>query len=261
MFESIERCRGCREPGLTKVLYLGLQPLANGLLKSARETERVYPLTLLVCPACRLVQLRETVDRHVLFDRYFWVTGTSASARAFAQTFSERAAKAAGLSRGDLVLEVASNDGTFLKPFADRGFRVHGVDPARNIVDDAVKAGVPTWARYWDRAVASEFLAQVGRPRLVFARNVVAHVQDLDGFVDGLKHALGLDGVGALEYHSAVSILEGLQYDSIYHEHLCYFGVRSITRVLERFGLHVFHADPSPISGGATVTPHDANGH
>ncbi|MBI5199992.1 MAG: class I SAM-dependent methyltransferase [Elusimicrobia bacterium] len=251
--QTTTRCRACGKAGLKNVLNLGRQPLANGLKRKAAEREARYPLTVAVCPSCRLVQLRETVDRHVLFDRYFWVTGTSSSARAFAETFCDRAAKTAGLKQHDLVLEVASNDGTFLKPFAAKGWRVHGVDPAQNVVAQALDAGVPTWARYWDAAVAQEFLAEVGRPKLIFARNVVAHAQDLDGFIDGFRVALGPDGVGALEYHSAVSILEGLQYDSIYHEHLCYFGVRSISVVLERFGLHPFHADPSPISGGATV--------
>jgi novobiocin biosynthesis protein NovU/D-mycarose 3-C-methyltransferase len=251
--ELIAGCRLCGKSELIPILELGDLPLANALKRALEEPELRYPLTLMFCPGCALVQIRETVDKTLLFSRYVWLTGTSATARRFAHEFCRNAQRVRPLAPGDLIVEVASNDGTFLRPFLDQGLIAVGVDPATNIADIANARGIPTVCAFWDDEVAQEIVARYGRAKLVVARNVVAHVSELHRVMAGFRQVLDDDGVGAVEFHAAATILDGLQYDAIYHEHLCYFSLASFERLLALHDLHPFHVDLSPISGGAYV--------
>lgn len=251
--KTITQCRICGGSDLVGVLDLGQQPLANALKTSADETEQRYPLTLMHCDECGLVQIAETVDKAELFSHYVWVTGTSEAARRFARQFFDLATRVRPLTTQDLVIEIASNDGTFLKPFIEFGARAIGVDPAANIADMANAAGVRTQCAFWDRGAAQDILATDGHATLVVARNVIAHVSELHEVVGAISDVLDPGGVAAIEFHAANSILKGLQYDSIYHEHLCYFSATSFARLLVMHGLHPFHVESSPISGGAHI--------
>lgn len=251
--ELVTACRVCGDAELIPILELGELPLANALKRTPDEPEARYPLTLMFCPRCALVQIRETVDKTRLFSRYVWLTGTSATARGFAQEFCGNARRVRPLAPGHLVLEIASNDGTFLRPFLDAGYRTVGVDPAANIAELANAGGIPTRCAFWNDEVAAEIVEGHGRAKLIVARNVVPHVSELHSVMAGLRRALDDDGVGAVEFHAAARILEGLQYDAIYHEHLCYFSLASFERLLARHDLHPFHVEQSPISGGAYV--------
>jgi len=251
--QIIANCRICNAADLEELLFLGNQPLANAVRKRVAQAEETYPLTLAFCRTCGLVQIKETVDKSILFNHYIWVTGTSSTAKQFADEFCRRIRGMGLLKDNDFVLEVASNDGTFLKPFQEVGFKVLGVDPAANIARMANQAGIETVNAFWNSETAAEVVARHGNPRFVFARNVIAHVSELHGVVSGLGDCLDADGVGAVEFHYAEEILHGLQYDSIYHEHLCYYSVRSIANLLKRHNLQPFHVDFSPISGGAVI--------
>ncbi len=252
-YTTIQACRGCGAASPVPVLELGQQPLANALKASAGEPEQRYPLSLVFCESCGLVQIAETVAKERLFSTYVWVTGTSSTARLFAYEFSRKANAIQPVAPGDLVIEVASNDGTFLRPFLEAGCRVVGVDPASNIAQMANERGLPTVNAFWQPAVARTLTAQHGPARFVFARNVIAHASDLHDVVDAMAIALAEDGLGAVEFHSALHILEDLQYDSIYHEHLCYFSAVSFEGVLRSHALHPVHVEFSPISGGAHI--------
>lgn len=251
--QSITSCRVCGETNLKPFFDLGLHPLANSLLNSAEEKEEVYPLALVWCPRCTLVQLTYTVDPKILFSHYVWVTGTSKGAQDFSEKFYAELVERTTDPKKDYVLEVASNDGTFLKPFKRDGYTVLGIDPAKNIVDMANEAGIPSEALFWGSKTAAEIKKERGPARMIFARNVLAHVAETADFVQGLAECLDEDGTLAIEPHYAGAILEGLQYDSIYHEHLCYFTLKPIEYLLNQFGLFVFDIMPSPISGGAIV--------
>lgn len=266
MYNTITQCRSCDAKGLVPFFNLGKQPPANSLLKTADQKEDLYPLSLSWCPTCNLVQLNETVDPKELFSSYVWVTGTSKTANEFAKQFSAKLLERAGESKDGYVLEVASNDGTFLVPFMERGMKVLGVDPAKNIADMANDVGVPTMCEFFGEAVADKIVAKEGLAKIIFARNVLPHVANTRDFVNGLAKALADDGTLAIEAHYAKIILEELHYDSIYHEHLCYFTFKSLERLLAEAGLHVFDVDKSPISGGSMVvyakknkTPETAN--
>ncbi len=250
--ETIHACRICDSGELTEVLDLGVQPPANSLRRDRAEPLPAIPLVLCQCDACGTVQLTETVSPEYLFQDYVWVTGTSGVARDYSRVFCQHVLSRC--SPGRLaVVEVASNDGTFLQRFRELGHDVVGVDPAKNVAAMAEADGIPTIADFFGLAVARRLVADRGLFDVVFARNVIPHVAHVHDVVAGMAHCLADSGVGAIEFHRADVILEGLQYDSIYHEHLVYHSLHSIGLLLGRFGLLPFDVTESPISGGSLV--------
>jgi SAM-dependent methyltransferase len=254
-FEIIKKCRISDSKKLTKVLDLGLQPLANSLKKKQFDSEDKYPLTLSFCEESSLLQLNETIKKEILFDSYVWVTSTSTSAKIYSEVFFSNVVDNIKIDKThDLILEIASNDGTFLKPFVKRGFKkVLGVDPAKNIVEIANKNNVNTINDYWSKDLANNLLKKYGSAKIVFARNVIPHVSELNSVISGVKIILDENGIGIFEIHDANIIFNELHYDSIYHEHLCYFTLKSITYLLNKYNLYPYDLKKSPISGGSFV--------
>ena len=253
LFETISTCRSCGQGGLIDILYLGDQPLANALERPGDRAIKKIPLSTAFCPRCALFQLKETVNKEALFDHYVWVTKTSKGAREYAEIFSDRIIRRAGLKKGDLIFEIASNDGTILKIFMTKGISVVGVEPAKNIAEMAVKDGVCTDCCYWNLTAAERLTGKYGIPKVVIARNVIPHVSELHGVIEGIAKALSDDGIGVIEFHSGRIIAEELHYDSIYHEHLCFFTAHSMEWLLKKHGLYPYAVDKSPISGGSLV--------
>lgn len=250
---DLKSCRVCESSGIRDFFDLGKQPLANSLLKNLDDEEEFYPLALSQCPDCKLVQLNYTVDPEVLFSNYVWITGSSKSVYAYAETFYKELAKRNELNKESYVLEIASNDGTFLKPFIRDGFKVLGIDPAKNVADLAEKNGIPTKCIFWNKENAEILAKETGKANIIFARNVLPHVANTRDFVEGISISLAENGTAVIEVHYARIILEELHYDSIYHEHLCYFTFKSLEKLLNDFGLYVFDIMKSPISGGSMV--------
>ena len=252
MSQTIKHCRSCGSDSLQRFLDLGRQPLANSLHGEKDIAPKAHELSLCQCTECGLVQLTIDVTAGDMFSDYLWVTGTSQTARSYAKEICNEIlfyAKANPI--GDKVFEVASNDGTFLQPFKDKGFKVIGVDPARNLAELANKKGIPTISRFFSSQVAKEIVKEFGKSKVVICRNVLAHIPDISDFLKGLEEVLTPDGVLLIEVHYAGSILEGLQYDSIYHEHASYISLSSIWPRLRELGLEVFHTTLGPISGGS----------
>ena len=181
-FEIINNCRISDSKSLTKVLDLGLQPLANSLKKKQFENENKYPLTLSFCEKSSLLQLNEIIKKEILFDSYVWVTATSSTAKLYSNIFYNEVVKSVKFEKSnDLIIEIASNDGTFLKPFITNGFKkVFGVDPAKNICELANKNNIPTVNDYWSNDLAQNLAKKHGKAKLVFARNVIPHVSELN---------------------------------------------------------------------------------
>jgi len=253
-YKTINTCRISESGNLIKILDLGLQPLANSLKINADDLEEKFPLSISFCPESALVQLNETITKNVLFDQYVWVTGTSTVAKEYSKVFFQRVVMRAGLKQKDFVIEIASNDGTFLMPFISNGYtNIIGVDPAANIAEMANKIGINTLNEFWDMNISKKLVSEHGNAKVIFARNVIPHVEELLEVIAGIENALREDGVGIIEFHNVGGILEDTQYDSIYHEHLCYFSIKSMTYLLNRFRLFPFHIDISPISGGSYV--------
>ncbi|MBD3313258.1 methyltransferase domain-containing protein [Candidatus Woesearchaeota archaeon] len=251
--KRITECRVCGNTEIKVFLDLGEQPLANSLLDSPDDNDPAYPLSLSWCPECNLVQLNHTADPEELFSEYVWVTGTSKTAHNHAASLYKEIAKRVPDLKKGYVLEAASNDGTFLKPFVDNGVKVLGIDPAKNIVEMAIKDGIDSECAFFGQEAVEKIVEKKGKAKVVFARNVVPHVANLHDFIKGMAAAVGDDGLVMIEAHYAKIIFEELHYDSIYHEHLCYFTLKSMEALLKQYGMHVIDITTSPISGGSLV--------
>lgn len=248
----LTRCRLCGGNNLDLILDLGAQPPANSLRARREDTLPVVALAICRCRDCTTVQLNETVAPAHLFRDYVWVTGTSRTAREYSHIFYDHVARRCGHDQL-FVIEVASNDGTFLQRFREHGHRVLGVDPAQNLARVAESSGIPTLPEFFGLNVARHVTPAHGHADVVIARNVLPHVPDPNDVVAGIAHCLKDDGVGAIEFHWVDKILSELHYDSIYHEHFFYHSLHSIGQLLARHALKLFDVTESPISGGSLV--------
>lgn len=246
-------CRICSSKKITEFLDLGDQPFANSLLKKIGEKEKFYPLSLSFCGNCSLVQLNETANPKELFSNYVWVTSISKIAREYAKVFFKDIKARIKKTKKDYILEIASNDGTFLLPFMRAGYKVLGVDSAKNIARLARKNGVPTRCEFFGIDSANKIQKKYGLAKVIIARNVLPHVANIHDFVKGISKCLSRDGLLVLEVHYAKKIHEDLHYDSIYHEHLCYFTLKSLEKLLNQYNLFIKDLGVSPISGGSLV--------
>ena len=254
IYETIECCRICGSDNIEEVLDLGEQPPANSLYRSDEKRPPDVPLRLMYCQKCSTVQLGEDVDPEYLFGEYLWVTGTSATAEQYSHEFAKKAlSQVVDQNKSPYIVEIASNDGTFLKRFIEKGCKVLGIDPAKNIAELAVKNGIPTKADFFTLDLAERLVEKEGKADIVFARNVIPHVKEIHSVMGGISTLINEDGVGIIEVHNAGLILEELHYDYIYHEHLFYYTLKTISGLIERYGLHVFDVMLSPISGGSWV--------
>jgi len=246
-------CRACGAQRLVRFLALGDQPLANANLRSLDEAadEAFYPLDVYFCDACSLVQLADVIDPEILFRHYLYVTGTSETIAAHNRGYARTVADLLGLGADDLVVEVASNDGSLLACFRDLGVRVLGVEPATNIAAIARARGVETVGDFFDGPTGARLRGERGAARAVIGNNVLAHVDDTQDFLRGAKALLAPDGLVITEVPYAREMLERLEYDTVYHEHLCYFSVTSLIRLCEAVGLSVVRVDRVPVHGGS----------
>lgn len=251
--EGQSRCRFCGA-GLRDVFVdLGAQPLANAYLTEAdlRRPEPFYPLRLLVCAACFLVQVEETVSPERLFSDYAYFSSYSDSWLRHAQVYADTVIQRFGLDGQSRVLEVASNDGYLLQFFAKRGLQVLGIDPAANVAAAANANNIPTIVEFFGRAVAERLAAEGKRADLLVGNNVLAHVPDLNDFVAGLATALKPQGVLTMEFPHLMRLMAENQFDTIYHEHVSYFSLTTVTRVFAAHGLSLFDVEELSTHGGS----------
>src|SRR5882724_145043 len=246
------RCRACDGTALRAFLSLGPQPLANAFLSGEAEfgDERFFPLDVYCCDGCGLVQLLDVIDPEALFGHYLYVSGVSETMAAHFRGYAWSVTETLSLSPADLVVEIASNDGSLLACFAELGVRTLGVEPARNIAAMARARGIDTVSRFFDYQVGRELAAAYGTARAVVANNVLAHVDNPRSFLAGCAELIADDGRIVVEVPYAADLLARCEYDTIYHEHLCYFTVGPLARIGESAGLAVARVDRMPVHGG-----------
>jgi SAM-dependent methyltransferase len=252
MAEEI-RCRACESANLRPVLSLGRTPLANALLTSDQlgRPEDTYPLDLVFCAACSLVQITETVPPEVLFKEYLYLSSFSDTVVQNAEGIARRMMSAEGLGPESLVVEIASNDGYLLQHYHHKGIPVLGIEPAGNIARVArEERGIPTLCEFFGTKVAQD-LASVGqRADVIHGNNVLAHVADLNGVVQGLALLLKPRGVAVIEVPYVKDLIDHREFDTIYHEHLCYFSLTALDRLFRRHRLVIRDVERIPIHGG-----------
>lgn len=246
-------CRGCGGARLNQFLSLGDVPLANAFLTAdqLQEPESRFPLEVYFCRDCALVQLLHVVSPQVLFSNYVYRTGTNETIRRHNSALVQAAVQKGSLRSGDFVLEVASNDGSLLQSFGKQGMRTLGVEPAENIAEIARQSGIDTLNSFFDERSAAEIVGRYGSARVVVANNVLAHVDATVVFLRACKQVLADDGWVIVEVPYLAQMLSRLEYDTIYHEHLCYFSVTSLMNIFTRAGLALEHIDQVDIHGGS----------
>jgi SAM-dependent methyltransferase len=249
-------CRSCTQPGLAPVLDLGDMPLSDGFVRpdelDGPRGRRRHPLQVAFCEHCALVQILETVPPEVLFcDDYPYYSSVSESWLEHCRRSAEALVAERRLGPGTLVVELASNDGYMLKNFLPHGISVLGIDPAAGPAREAERRGVPTLCTFFGRDLAEELRNQGVRADVVLGNNVLAHVADLNGFVHGVARLLKEDGVGVFECPYLVDLVEQREFDTIYHEHLCYYSVTALDALFSRHGLRLSRVDRLPTHGGS----------
>ncbi len=250
---SAGACRACGRTTLIPILSLGLTPLANSFLTGEQlsESEQRYPLDLVFCPASALVQITETVPPETLFHEYLYFSSFSDTMLYHAQTLVERLISSRGLGRTSQVLEVASNDGYLLQYYRDADVPVLGIEPASNVARVARERGIATRNEFFGCALASQLRAEGIEADVIHANNVLAHVADLNGVLQGFRVVLRETGVAVIEVPYVKDMLDKSEFDTIYHEHLCYFSLTALDRLFRRHGLIVQDVERVSIHGGS----------
>ena len=254
MYKNIEGCRACGAADLVEVLALGEMPPSDALLSEAQlsQPEPRFPLTVVFCPACSLVQIRETVDPEILFGAdYLYFSSVSDGWLRHCRENTLELIASRSLGADSLVVEIASNDGYLLRNYHERGVPVLGIDPAPGPAAAARKAGIAVREAFFGRAFAESLAAEGVRADVVHGNNVLAHVADLRGLVDGIRTILKDDGVAVIEAPYVRDLIDHCEFDTIYHEHLCYFSVTSVSRLFSRHGMTLVDVRRLPTHGGS----------
>lgn len=246
-------CRVCHSERLEQFLDLGDQPHCDSLLRleDLSRREPYYPLQVCFCHDCTAVQINYTVPKETMFGEYLYVSGTTQTLRTHFQNSADRLVARLGLKPNDLVVDIGSNDGTWLACYEKHGLRTLGVDGARNLAEMANQRGIETWPRFFNVEVAREIIATKGRAQLVTAAGVFFHLEELHSVTEGIAELIRDGGVFCVQAISLTAMLRHTQFDQVYHEHLTYWTAKSLERLFAQYGLEIFHADMLPIHGGS----------
>jgi 2-polyprenyl-3-methyl-5-hydroxy-6-metoxy-1,4-benzoquinol methylase len=250
---SSQGCRFCGNHLEVTFCDLGMSPLSNAFLASDQlnRMEPFYPLHAYVCEFCRLVQLQafETPDN--IFSDYVYFSSYSETWLEHVRVYAQRMIGALGLGPNSQVVEVASNDGYLLKNFKAAGIPVLGIEPAENVANVAESAGIPSLVRFFGKETASDLAADGIRADLLVGNNVLAHVPDLNDFVAGMKILLAPGGTITMEFPHLLRLIEGNQFDTIYHEHFSYFSLITVEKVFAHHGIELHDVEELPTHGGS----------
>jgi SAM-dependent methyltransferase len=246
-------CRSCGGTPLRPVVSLGSTPLANALLTASAlaEPEPRYPLDLVFCPACALVQIVETIAPEKLFSEYLYFSSFSDTMVSEARDVVHRLVEERSLGKNALVIEIASNDGYLLQHYGNLGIPVLGIEPGANVARVAEGRGIPTLCEFFGLDLALRLAAEGRLADVIHANNVLAHVADLGGVVAGIGALLKPNGVAVIEVPYVRDLIEKCEFDTIYHEHLCYFSLVALERLFARHGLTVADVWHVPLHGGS----------
>jgi len=251
---STVSCRSCGSPQLEVVLSLGQTPLANSLLTKAqlKDPEPTYPLDLAFCRACALLQITETVPPETLFRDYLYFSSFSDTMLKHSEELADDLIESRALNAQSLVVEVASNDGYLLQFYQRRGIPVLGIEPALNVAKVAIEEKhIPTITEFFGADLAGQLAAKGQRADVVHAHNVLAHVANLNDFVEGFERMLKPGGIVVVEVPYVKDLLDRCEFDTIYHEHLCYYSLTALDRLARRHGLKAQDVRRVPIHGGS----------
>jgi hypothetical protein len=254
MADTIFHCRACASSDAIPIISFGKTPLADGLLTRGEldAPELTAPLDLVFCPNCSLVQITETVPPEVLFCRsYPYYSSVSKSLTDHFAASADSIIDRYSLNRHSLVVEAASNDGCMLGNFVAKNIPVLGIDPAEGPVTKAQQQGITSMCAFFTENLAKDLKAQGKEADIFLASNVLAHVADLNGFVEGFRTILKPSGAAVIECPYIVDLIEKCEFDTIYHQHLCYFSVTALWSLFQRHSLRLIDIERTAIHGGS----------
>ena len=245
------QCRVCKGTNLVRFLSLGEHPPVDNFTdREHLDAEKRYPLDVYFCGQCNLVQLLDVVTQEELFHQnYAYFSSASAPLMEHFKSYAEDLKKDF-LQKNDLVVDIGSNDGILLR-FLTGGYRVLGIEPSANVAKVAREKGVETIDGFFTVDMAKKIVEKYGKAKVITANNVFAHIDDIDGIILAVKELLSDDGVFVSESHYLLDLIEKREFDTIYHEHLCYYGVKPLVHLFERFGMEVFDVQRVPVHGGS----------
>lgn len=246
-------CRLCNSKDVNLVMPIKPSPIGDAYVtKENRDVEQpLLPLDLYQCKDCGHIQNIDIVDPEVLFRNYIYTTSTSLGLNEHFRQYSNSVKSRFGIAENSLVVEIGSNDGTLLKQFKSNGYRVLGVDPARNIAAHATKEGIATIPEYFNFEVASLIKEQNGQAKIIVANNVYAHTDDLSSVTKGVEFLLDHDGVFIFEVSYILDMIDNLVFDTVYHEHLSYHSIAPLKKFFTAHGLHLFDVEKVSTKGGS----------
>ncbi len=253
LYKTNSYCRVCKGQDLKKVLTLKPTPPANAFIKEEdlNKPELFFPLELYFCNTCSFVQLLDIVSPELLFRNYVYVSSTSPSFVRHFESMADDISSRLNCRTGSLVVDIGSNDGILLQPFKQLGWEVLGVDPATKIAEEATAKGIQTIPAFFNEQVGREIRQQYGPAELVTATSVFPHIDDLDSVVAGVRELLSDNGVFLIEAYYLADMLEKKLFDTIYHEHLSYFTVKTLKRIFERLQMEIFDVEKTDTHGGS----------
>jgi len=245
------KCQICDNENLTKFLDLGKHPPPlNFVMPQNASEQKLFPLEVFHCDSCGLVQLGNAVDPNLMFKEYTYTSGVSTAFKKHLHEFAAYLVKRFDLKENDLVIDIASNDGTLLDGFKKFGIKVLGVEPS-NTADIAIKNNIPTINDFFNEEVANRIEQDFGKAKIITATNVFAHVDKLDSFMKGIKKILHENGSFVSESQYLYDIVTKLEYDTIYHEHLRYYGLKQLIFLFNKYEMDVFDAERIEAQGGS----------
>lgn len=253
IYKRIKRCRICNSKNIVKYLDLGKMPLANSLIeqKNINKKEMEFPLEALYCKDCSLSQLSIVVNPKILFSKYVYRSSISKTFQEHCAQMAEKIREMIKPSQSELAVDIASNDGCLLQQLKKKEFKVLGVEPAKNLAEVANSNGIETLCSFWNRENAIKILNKYGEAKVITATNVLAHVDDLNAFLEAVKILLSKDGQFIVEVPYLHDLLIKNEFDTIYHEHLSYFLVKPLKKLYENRGLNIIGIEQYPIHGGS----------
>jgi hypothetical protein len=246
-------CRFCEAPLHHTFVDLGMSPLCESFLSAEQldQLEAFYPLHVRVCEKCFLVQLQEYVSAKEIFAEYAYFSSYSDSWLTHASDYTDMIVRRLGLNSSSQVVEIASNDGYLLQYFVRKGIPALGIDPAANVARAAEEKGIPTLVRFFGEELANELRRDGMQADLLLGNNTLAQVPDLNDFVAGMKILLGPTGVITMEFPHLMRLMEGNQFDTIYHEHFSYFSLITTAKIFLAHGLTIFDVEELSTHGGS----------
>ncbi len=244
-------CQVCRKKINLSLIDMGHMPIANDLKKSKDNKCNLFPLEVLLCEYCKLFQLSVRINPQSIFSDYVYHSSYSSSWLAHAKNFANKVKNDIDFSQNNFIMEIASNDGYLLKNFDKNKFKILGLEPAENVADIARKNNIPTEAIFFNEDNATYLKNKYGKPKLIIANNVLAHVPDIKDFLRALDIVSAKETFISIEFPSVVNLIQDFQFDTIYHEHFTYLSLNTIENLINKLNLKVFRVEKLDTHGGS----------